>query len=69
MANFAGFFEAYAFVVLGFEPEADELPIDMAELGRAKGTGEVPPGLGEAAAVDEGCCRIANTKVLFKASR
>ena len=65
----AGFFEANAFVALGLDPEAEELVIDIAEVGRMKGIGEVPPGLGEVAESEEGCWRIAKTKVLFIARR
>jgi hypothetical protein len=55
MANFAGFFKAKAFVALGFDPDADELLIDIAEVGRMKGIGEVPPGFGEVDESDDGC--------------
>jgi hypothetical protein len=69
IASFAGFFEAYAFVVLGFDPEAEELVIDIAEVGRMNGMGDVPPGFGDVDESDDGCCRIAKTKVLFRARR
>ena len=54
--------------MLGFEPEAEELVIDMADVGRTNGIGEAPPVLGDAAANEDGCCRIAKTKVLLIAS-
>jgi len=55
MASFAGFLVVYAFDVLGFDPDAEELVTDIAELGRTNGIGDVPPGFGEVADVDEGC--------------
>ena len=44
-------------VVLGFDPEAEELVKDIAELGRMNGRGEVPPGFGKAEAdeIEDGC--------------
>jgi hypothetical protein len=41
--------------VPGFDPEADELVRDIAELGRMNGMGEVPPGFGEDNDIEEGC--------------
>jgi hypothetical protein len=55
IANFAGFFVEKAFEVLGFDPEAEELVTDIAELGRMNGTGEVAPGFGEVTDAEEGC--------------
>jgi hypothetical protein len=68
MANLAGFRDDCPFVVLGFDPEADELVIDIADVGRMNGTGDTPPGFADALGSDEGCCRTANTKVLFNAN-
>lgn len=56
-------------VVLGLDPDADDAVIDIADEGRKKGIGEVPPGFGEDGESEEGCCRIAKTKVLLTASR
>jgi hypothetical protein len=69
IANFAGFLVANAFVALGLEPEAEELVIDIADVGRMKGIGEVPPGLGDVDESEDGCWRMAKTKVLFRARR
>lgn len=69
IANFAGFLLVYPLLVLGFDPEAEELVIDIAELGRMKGMGEVPPGFGEGEETEDGCWRTAKTKVLFAARR
>ena len=55
--------------MLGFDPEAEELVMDIAEFGRMKGTGDVPPGFGDVTEAEDGCCRTAKTKVLFTASR
>ena len=55
-------------MVLGLDPEAEEFVIDIAELGRTNGMGEVPPRFGDVEEIDEGCCRTAKTKVLFRAS-
>ena len=41
--------------MLGFDPDAEELVIDIAELGRIKGTGDVPPGFGDLTDAEEGC--------------
>jgi hypothetical protein len=61
MASLAGFFCEYA-DALGWpgtfpvpEPEAEEFDIDMADEGRRKGTGDVPPGFGEDEMREEGC--------------
>lgn len=66
IANLAGFLLEK---VLGFDPEADELVIDMAELGRINGIGEAAPGFGDVEGIEDGCCRMAKTKVLFTARR
>jgi len=55
MASFAGFLEANAFVVLGFDPDADEFVIDMAEVGRVNGMGDAPPGFGDEDEFEDGC--------------
>jgi hypothetical protein len=65
MANLAGFFDEY---MLGLEPDADDAVVLMALPGRANGTGESVPRLG-VETIDEGCCRMAKTKVLFTARR
>lgn len=55
MASFAGFLVLYASLVLGFVPEAEEAVIDIADDGRAKGIGEVPPGFGDVMELEDGC--------------
>jgi hypothetical protein len=56
MANLAGFFVAYVlFVVLGFDPDAEEFVMDIADEGRMNGTGDVPPGFGDEIDSDDGC--------------
>lgn len=56
-------------VVLGWLLLACELVIDIAELGRAiEGMGEVEPFCAPDEDAEDGCCRTAKTKVLFKAS-
>ncbi len=57
MASFAGFLLVYAFFPLGLEPDAEESVKDMAELGRMKGMGDVPPpvALGSAEEMEDGC--------------
>ena len=51
----AGFFDPKALVVLGLDPDAEELFSDIAELGRMNGIGDVPPGFGDAAPNEDGC--------------
>ena len=41
--------------MLGFEPDAEEFVIDIAEVGRMRGMGEVPPGFGDVDEIDDGC--------------
>lgn len=44
--------------------------IDMAELGRVKGIGDVDRcSIGDRQPGEDGCCRIAKTKVLLSARR
>lgn len=70
MANFAGFFVVYALlVVLGLEPDAEELDTDMADEGRIKGMGDDAPGFGDPVETEDGCWRTAKTKVLLTARR
>jgi len=67
MASLAGFLDEYALVVLGFDPDADEFVIDIAEVGLINGNGDAPPGFGDDINVEDGCCRTAKTKVLLRA--
>ena len=77
MASFAGFFPATVpLAELGFELPVTDVDMLIAEPGRAKGIGLAPPGFEDGVnaelgpfAIVLGCCRMANTKVLFSASR
>jgi hypothetical protein len=57
----------------GLEAVDEELRLRelIAELGLAKGLGEIRPaccGFGDEEEVEEGCCRMAKTKVLLTIS-